>query len=106
MALAFLLQKGYTLKDRNWRCYSGEIDLIMCDREDLVFVEVKSRSSEEFGDPEMAIHTKKEERMKNCASEYLESHPIAKDIDIRYDIVAIVWHKHKPEIIHFEDAFW
>jgi putative endonuclease len=62
-AAQFLVQKGYRILERNYRTRSGEIDLIALHKDEVVFVEVKTRTSDAFGAPELAVNPRKQGRM-------------------------------------------
>jgi len=86
-AALYLASRGYTLLVSNYHTRRGEIDLIARDGDCLVFVEVKSRSSDRFGTPEEAITPKKRQRLRWAARHYLMCHPWA--LDVRFDVVAL-----------------
>ncbi len=89
IAAGALETRGFTLIARNVRTRSGEIDLIASDAAGLVFVEVKTRATERFGDPWRAVGRTKLDHMKRAALEYLESRGGA-EVDYRFGIVSIV----------------
>lgn len=101
-AAEFLLQKGYELVARNYRYKHAEIDLIVKRNDVLVFVEVKTRSSTSFGEPEAFVDTKKAEKIFEGAEQYTYEHHW--NGNIRFDIVSVK-PGPTPEIVHFEDAF-
>ncbi len=70
-AAAFLARRGLTLVERNWRCRSGEIDLVMRDGATLVFVEVRLRSNSRFGGAAASITDRKRARVVAAAHQYL-----------------------------------
>jgi putative endonuclease len=72
-ALAFLQRHGLRLVERNWRCRGGELDLVMRDGDDWVFVEVRHRSSESFGGAAASITPAKCRRLTLAATLYLQS---------------------------------
>jgi putative endonuclease len=88
-AAEFLARMGMVLVTRNYRVPEGEIDLIMEDSGTLVFVEVKTRASLRFGNPEESIKKRKLARMYQAAHAYLESQEV-EPIDWRFDVIAIV----------------
>lgn len=102
LAADFLQKNGYEIIARNYRHKHSEIDLIVKKNNVLVFVEVKSRSSTQFGDPEMFVDNKKANKIFEGADEFI--HTSNWQSNIRFDIVSITL---KPEIKieHFEDAF-
>jgi len=103
LALTALLQKGYTLKEKNYRFSKAEIDLIMDDGKDLVFVEVKTRQTAEIGEPYLAVTRGKQRQLIKAAHHYI----VSKDLDVnaRFDVVSIVHNSYRTSIEHIEDAF-
>lgn len=100
IAKEHLLAKGYTWRESNFRTRGGEIDLVMQQGGTLVFVEVKHRLSNEYGDPEEAITPTKMKHMTRTALLYVKSKGI-QDKSIRFDVVTI----DGAGIRHYEDAF-
>ncbi len=99
-----LLRRGLTLLDRNWRCAQGEIDLVLRDGDETVFVEVKTRSSVAFGHPLEAITSAKLARLRRLAGAWCEAHPGAGHI--RIDAVAVIAPRDLPAIVeHLERVF-
>ena len=105
MAHRYLQAHGCTVVARNYRTLSGngEIDLVVWDGAKLAFVEVKTRSSEEFGPPEGAVDAEKRQRLQLAARDYVRRAEIAWR-DTRFDIVSIVL-DHPPRIEWLRDAF-
>ncbi|MFA9391437.1 MAG: YraN family protein [Prolixibacteraceae bacterium] len=104
IAFQHLLKKGYKIKDRNWRFAHYEIDLIALDKNELVIVEVKTRSASIYEEPRDTISDKKIRFLINAAEAYIEKHKI--DLETRFDVVAIKWFGHgKYELEHIEGAF-
>lgn len=88
-AQKYLEEKGIRIVEKNYRTQSGEIDIIGYEKEDLVFFEVKARSSIKFGYPEEAVNSKKIEKIELVANEYLDS-SASNNINWRIDIIAII----------------
>ena len=99
-AKGYLLKKGFVWKESNFRTRGGEIDLVMEDGNALVFVEVKTRQSFEYGQPEEAITPKKIKHMTKTALLYLKAKGIV-DRAIRFDVITI----DVAGIRHYPDAF-
>jgi putative endonuclease len=99
-ALAFLESKGYTLVRQNYRHKKGEIDLIVRKNKLLVFVEVRFRSSTEFGFPEQTISEKKKKLLLQTAEQFIIENNWQDNI--RFDIIAL----SDDDLQHFEDAFF
>lgn len=104
LAENYLRQKGYQVLERNWIYNKQEIDIIASIDEFIVFVEVKTRSTEIWGNPEEAVSDTKIKRIVNAADFYIKEHDIEKFA--RFDIIGIITNKQKTQIMHFEDAFF
>lgn len=103
-AAAFLVKNGYKILERNYRFKKSEIDLI-CSRDGLmIFVEVKTRSSKAFGNPESFVSQNQQDAIIRAAEEYILEEDW--DGDIRFDIIAIYKKGKEEELVHFEDAFY
>ncbi len=89
-ACAHLQRQGLRLVERNYRCPRGEIDLIMRDRETLVFVEVRYRANRRFGGAAASVDTRKQARVIAAALHYLQRHPAAGRRPCRFDVMAVV----------------
>lgn len=111
----FLARRGLKILARNYRCPVGEADLVALDKstrkdagcDTLVFVEVKTRGSDYFTDPEFAVDSDKQRRLRKIAEYYLSRHD-ADELNVRFDIVAIVMGEaaeKKPRIKYIPDAF-
>lgn len=101
-AVAHLQAKGYSLLCENYRTKIGEIDCIFQDGEELVFVEVKTRSSTAFGDPLEAVNRRKWHQITRVAELYLASHDFTGPI--RFDVVGII-DGTPMQIDHIKNAF-
>ena len=88
VASQYLEAKGYQILARNWRTQEGELDLVAQDGETIVFVEVKTRTSKEFGWPEESITKTKRQRLQRSAMAYLMDHDLV-DILWRIDVIAV-----------------
>ena len=108
IAEQYLLDKGWTIAARNYRSGKGEIDLIAwASPELLVFIEVKTRSSEAFGPPEISVDEKKADLMARLANHYMAA--IGYEWAIRFDIIAVTLSKKgagTTEVRHLEDVFF
>jgi putative endonuclease len=90
-AAEYLREQGWTLVARNWRCASGEIDVIAEDGRDLVIVEVKTRRGELFGHPFEAVDTRKRMRLWRLAMAWIAVHPDqAQGRRLRIDAVSVL----------------
>lgn len=103
-AVALLVEKGFEIIERNYRYGKGELDIIARDKEFLVFVEVKSRESLEYGKPEEAITKRKMSQIRKITEAYLAEKNITNE-NIRFDVVAILFLNGEISIEHYENAF-
>ena len=88
LAKDFLKKRGYCIIETNYRCPEGEVDIIARHGDFLVFIEVRTKKSREFGSPEESITLAKKERMKVVASRYQEAHDNLPQ-SWRIDVVAV-----------------
>lgn len=105
LALRYLQERGYELVERNYRTRYGELDLVVRDRETLVFVEVKLRRGRGYGDPLEAVTPRKQAAVRSMAERYLAERAPAFDT-LRFDVVGITTGAGGgPRVQHVEDAF-
>ena len=104
LAAQFLEQRGYTIIERNYRFGRGEIDLVAKDGNELVFVEVKARHSQQYGDPEESITPAKEAQLKKVAEGYVYEHNIENQ-SCRFDVVTIMYQGGTPVLRLIHNAF-
>jgi putative endonuclease len=86
----FLRRQRYAILERNYRCRSGEIDLIALDGGTVVFVEVKTRTQSDFGNPLEAVDRRKQRRLQRAAQFYVRQHRL-ENRNARFDAVAVWW---------------
>lgn len=103
LAIDYLIEKGYTILDKNWRFQKAEIDIIAQKENTLAVVEVKTRSSDFFGNPQDFVNQKKIQLSVSAINEYVISKDL--DVDVRFDIIAIIKTEKEIKIEHLEDAF-
>ena len=107
LAAAYMEEKGWYVRHRDWRYNHTDIDLVCIDEEDttLVFVEVKTRATPMFGRPSLAVDAEKRRNIVNAARAY--KHSFRKENRMaRYDIISIVGTPDtKADIEHIEEAF-
>ncbi|MEX2176593.1 MAG: YraN family protein [Pirellulaceae bacterium] len=105
-AARHLQRLGYTIVGRGQRGQIGEIDLVAVDGRMVVFVEVKTRSSQDAGHPADAVDDDKQRRLTRLALAYLKRHDLL-ECASRFDVVAITWPdlRRPPQIEHFQSAF-
>ena len=105
IAKEYLEAEGYEILDENWTFGKAEVDLIVYKDGLMVFVEVKTRSSQAFGAPEEFVQEAKQKQLEIASSEYIEL--MNHQNEVRFDIVAITFNKeHNYTLNHIEDAFW
>jgi putative endonuclease len=104
LAAEFLQKKGYEIVERNWRFKKAEIDIIAKKNDVLAVVEVKTRSSNYFGDPQDFINQKKIKLLVEAINEYVISKGL--DVEVRFDVIAITKNNNNFDIEHLEDAFF
>jgi putative endonuclease len=105
IAKAFLEKNGYRIYETNFRCPLGEIDIIAREgKRELVFIEVKTRKSNQLGYPEQAVGFKKQKKMSQLALWYLQKKKLA-DINARFDVIAITLLPEGNEIKLIKNAF-
>jgi putative endonuclease len=104
MATRYLIAQGMVLLDRNWRTVAGEIDLILRDRRDLVFCEVKTRRTLRFGVPVEAIVPGKVRRMRRLAAQWLAVAG-ARPGEVRFDVLSVLRHGERVRVEHLRRAF-
>ena len=104
-AIKYLEGKGYQILARNIRTPYGEIDIVAKELDQIIFVEVKTRTSRKFGYPEDAITERKITHLIESAEFYLQAHPEI-NVDWRIDVIAIQVdpQRNSPTLTHFEDA--
>jgi putative endonuclease len=104
IAHRFLQRAGFVVVDRNYRMASGagEVDLIAWERDRLVFVEVKSRSTDDYGSPDRAIGLAKQSSLIRAAREYARHAHVPWE-KVRFDVVNIVF-RTPPELTHLRDV--
>jgi len=104
MAAAYFARQGYTIIERNWRCATGELDIIMEKEDTLIFVEVRTRSSRRFGTAEESVTPAKQARLVELAQAYLQETEQAAHRPWRIDVAAIRLGPGKPQINHITNA--
>ena len=104
LAAARLKKAGYVILERNYRCPAGEMDIIARDGDVLVFVEVKSRCSRAFGEPEDSVGPDKQRRLTKISLQYLNRKGL-QDEKCRFDVVSVKVYPSGTHIEIFQDAF-
>jgi putative endonuclease len=104
LALAHLKAMKYKIIERNYRCPLGEVDIIAKEEGSLVFVEVKTRATKDFGGPAAAVNQRKQRQLSRVALMYLNQKKV-KDAPARFDVVAVDLSGSQPRIEVIQNAF-
>ena len=105
LASAYLQKQGLRLINKNYRSYFGEIDLIMRDREDIVFVEVRSRKRHDYGHVIESINYAKQKKLIKTAILFLQEKKWLYKICSRFDVITIHMSENKPQLEWVKNAF-
>jgi putative endonuclease len=105
-ARAYLKRRGLRILAENFTCAAGEIDLVGRERDTLVFIEVKTRTSAAFGPPHLAVHRQKQRQIVRAAQWYLAEQRLA-DVACRFDVLAVTFPEGDgtPRIDWVQNAF-
>jgi len=104
LAVDFLLQKEYEILERNYRFDKAEVDIIAKLKDTLAIVEVKTRSTIDFGNPQDFVKPKQIQRLVKAVDQYVTVNKL--NVEVRFDIIAIVKAGKNYEIEHLENAFF
>lgn len=104
LAIAFLQEKNYEVLECNYRYLKAEIDIIARYDTTLVVIEVKTRTTNYFGNPQEFVNPKKIKQLVKAADHYIIDNDL--DVEVRFDIIAITKSKTSTQIEHIEDAFF
>lgn len=104
LAIEFLEKAGYEILERNWTFQKAEIDIIARKAETVAIVEVKTRSSIDFGLPQEFVKPKKIQLLVKAVNEYITINDL--DVEVRFDIIAIRKLTNEFVIEHLESAFY
>ena len=104
LAVDYLISKGYRILAQNFRYLKGEVDILAQKENCLAAVEVKTRSTTDFGVPEEFLKPGQIQRIIKTVDYFVTSKNL--DVEVRFDIIAIVLSKQAPQIEHIENAFY
>ena len=104
LACKFLEKNGYKIIERNYRNRTGEIDIIARDKDDMVFIEIKTKLSKDFAQPELSVNPSKQKKIVKTALVYLMEKNINKT-GCRFDVVGITGEKGNTKIELIKNAF-
>lgn len=104
LACGYLQKQKYIILDKNFHCKFGEIDIIAKDKKTLVFVEVKARTNQQFGQPQEAVDYFKQQKILKTAYYYISNYNLSEDF--RIDIIAVLLNfaTRKASLRHFKNA--
>jgi len=104
LAVDFLLKAGYDIIERNYRFNKAEVDIIAQQGNTLAVIEVKTRSTKDFGNPQDFVKPKQIQRLVKAVDEYITTNHL--DVEVRFDIIAIVKSGKAFEVEHLQNAFY
>ena len=104
LAVDFILEKGYEIVARNYRFDRAEVDIIAKQNDILAIIEVKARTTTDFGNPEDFVKPKQIKNLIKAVDEYVTVNDL--DVEVRFDIIAITKNGKNYNIEHLENAFY
>ncbi|RED48835.1 YraN family protein [Seonamhaeicola aphaedonensis] len=104
LAVDFLIENHYDIVERNYRFDKAEVDIMAQKNDTLAIIEVKTRSTADFGDPQDFVKPKQIKNLVKAVDEYVTVNGL--DVEVRFDIIAIVKENNQFKIEHLEDAFY
>jgi putative endonuclease len=104
LAADYLSRNGYAILERNFVFNKAEIDIIAKKGNQIIIVEVKTRNSDYFGDPQDFVSKGKIKLLVKAANEYIITNDIA--LEVRFDIISVLKNKTIEKVDHFENAFY
>ena len=103
LAVLHLMKLGYEILERNWYFGKQEVDIIAQYQDQIVIVEVKTRNSDYFGEPEQSVSLAKQTHLVRAAHAYINKNRL--DLEVRFDVIGIILNKKEQRLNHIEDAF-
>lgn len=100
LACKYLEGKGYHILETNYYCRYGEVDIIAREKKDIVFVEIKYRNGNKYGEGAEAVNHSKQRKLSMCMLHYLNAKELA-DYNLRFDVIGI----RGSAVFHYQDAF-
>jgi putative endonuclease len=104
LAANYLKTKGYTVLETNWRFRNLEADIIASIRGTMIVAEVKTRSTNFFGEPETFVTRQKQRNLIKAANEYIVRNEL--DLEVRFDIISVIMSSNGNKVNHIEAAFY
>ena len=103
LAKKHLMEKGYQILETNWRYKRKEIDIIAQIDDIVAIVEVKTRSTDYYGNPEEFVNPQKQRYLIEAADEFIQNLDL--ELEVRYDIISVILKGEKTKLEHIKDAF-
>jgi len=103
LAVSYLLKHGYKIVVRNFRYQKAEVDIIARKKDVLAIIEVKTRSTPDFGNPQDFVKGKQIQNLVKAVDFFVTEHNL--DVEVRFDIIAIIKNPSGTKIEHLENAF-
>jgi len=103
LAVSYLLKHGYKIVARNFRYQKAEVDIIARKKDILAIIEVKTRSTPDFGNPQDFVKGKQIQNLVKAVDFFVTEHEL--EVDVRFDIIAIIKNQSGTKIEHLENAF-
>jgi putative endonuclease len=103
LACKYLVKKGYSILDQNWRFGRNEIDIVALFQDKVIVVEVKTRQTAKIGEPWRAVTKSKQKAIIKVAHAYLLQNEI--DFETQFDIISIVYNSYRCDLEHIQGAF-
>ncbi|UTD15515.1 YraN family protein [Tenacibaculum mesophilum] len=103
LAIDYLVKNGYTIVEKNYCFQKAEVDIIAQKKDVLVVIEVKTRSTSYFGNPQDFVNSKKIKLLVTAIDNYVNERGL--DVEVQFDIIAIIKQQNKFVIEHIENAF-
>ena len=104
LAVDFLIENGYSIVEQNYRFDRAEVDIIAKKEDVLAIIEVKTRTTDAFGNPQDFVKPKQIKNLVKAVNEYVVENGL--DTEVRFDIIAILKNKNNLDIEHIQDAFY
>lgn len=104
LAIEHLVKQGYKILETNWQSNHQEIDIIARKDNILVITEVKARSTNFFGEPEVFVTKHKQRMLIKAANHYITKENL--HLEVRFDIISVLFNKDEHRLKHIEDAFY
>jgi len=104
-AKIYLQSSGLQLLEQNYRCFHGEIDLVMRDQEDIVFIEVRSRKRMDYGYPAETVNKSKQRKIIKTATHFLQKAGWLYRVNSRFDVIALLFIDGKWQLDWIKNAF-